>query len=78
MDPTALRDVIRQKITAGALPGEPPLKVWAGMGAGRLCAACEEPIRPHDTQMDVELPGDRSVILHRPCYAVWLEIRDQP
>jgi hypothetical protein len=39
-----LRRLIRYKIMVGTLPGEPPMTVWAGMGNGRTCAACDEVI----------------------------------
>ena len=68
--------VIRQKIISGILPGDPPKEGFATMGAGRMCRGCDLPIKAHETQMAIELRDGRSVVLHRPCYAVWLELCD--
>jgi hypothetical protein len=47
------------------------------MGNGRLCRACKEPIRANETEIELELPlGRPSVLLHRACHAVWLELCD--
>jgi hypothetical protein len=46
------------------------------MGAGRICRGCDLPIKAQETQMEIELPDGRRVVLHRPCYAVWLELCD--
>lgn len=74
LDSLQLRKLIREKITAGKLPGEPVKQVWAGMGAGRCCDACGEPMKARDTQIEIErLAGRPSVWLHRPCFVVWRE-----
>ena len=63
---------IRQKIIAGTLPGEPPTTTWASMGSGLPCGACEEPIRPSETEMELELRNNRPTVrLHRECYEMW-------
>jgi hypothetical protein len=73
LDPT-LRQRIRDKIMAGTLPGQPPLNVWAGVGDGHRCSACDAPIRASETEIELELgPGRPGVRLHRPCYAIWQE-----
>jgi hypothetical protein len=77
LDPAAVRDVIRRKIITGELPGEPAVKTWVGMGNGRICRACEEPIRGTDEEIELELPlGRPSVFLHGACQTVWLEVCD--
>jgi hypothetical protein len=76
LDSDALREAVRNKVISGTLPAEPALNVWASMGGGRVCAACEQPIEAHDTQIELEFPRNRGVVLHRPCYAVWLEVCD--
>lgn len=71
---SGIRPLIRQKIIAGVLPGDPPLRVWAGMGNGRRCGACEEVIKGNETEMELELSGARqSVRLHRGCFTIWRE-----
>jgi hypothetical protein len=69
-----LRQLVREKIIAGLLPGEPPLTVWAGVGNGRACAACGESIKGTETELELELTGGRhSVRLHRSCFTIWRE-----
>jgi hypothetical protein len=69
-----LRLTIRHKIIAGLLPGAPPKKVWATVGDGRPCAACGDPIKAHETEMELEMPAGRaSIRLHRACFGIWRE-----
>jgi hypothetical protein len=69
-----LKGLIRSKIIAGTLPGEPPGTVWAGMGSGRPCAACDKMIHGAETEIEIELPGGRpGVRLHRQCFTLWRE-----
>jgi hypothetical protein len=67
-----LRQAIRDKITAGTLPADPPRTVWAGMGSGRPCSACGEPIRASDTEIELETAREGVTIrLHRDCFNLW-------
>ena len=69
-----LRRRIRDKVIAGALPGGPAESVWAGIGSGRPCSACDEPIVAADTEIELETPaGLASVRFHRQCFALWRE-----
>jgi hypothetical protein len=74
MDDSELRRSIREKIRDGVLPAKPPRKLWAGRGTGRKCAGCEQPVRKHEVEIEVE---DREARLlyffHRACQAVWDE-----
>ena len=74
VDPDELRRLIRWKIITGVLPGQPSKTTWAAIGNGRPCAACEKPIKPDQTEMELELPSSRpSVRLHRECFTIWAE-----
>lgn len=70
-----LRLTIRHKITAGVLPGAPPKTVWAGIGTGRPCDACDETITAAQTEIELEMPSASRPLarLHRECFAIWRE-----
>jgi hypothetical protein len=71
---STLRQIIREKIIAGILPGAPAVTVWAGMGNGRACSACGEPVRANDTEIELEMSAGRPTIrLHRDCFTLWRE-----
>jgi hypothetical protein len=36
-----LRVTIRLKVAAGVLPKDAPVKMFAGYGTGKVCAACD-------------------------------------
>jgi hypothetical protein len=67
--------VVRQKIAAGLLPTDKPMKVWVGKGTGLMCDACDLPVTPADIEYETDLPGGRTLRFHQPCLAVWHEER---
>jgi hypothetical protein len=72
LEESDVRRLIRTKIIAGILPGEPAAKIWTGEGAGRRCDACGEPIK--ETEIEIErVAGRPSVYLHPSCFALWRE-----
>jgi hypothetical protein len=74
MEDSELRRSIREKIRDGTLPARPPRKLWAGRGTGRKCAGCEQPIRKHEVEIEVEDREARLLFFfHRGCQAVWDE-----
>ncbi len=74
MDDSELRQYIREKIRDGILPAQPPRKLWAGRGTGRKCAGCEQLIRKHEVEIEVEDREARLLFFfHRGCQAVWDE-----
>jgi hypothetical protein len=66
---------IRAKMVAGALPAEPPTKMWVGKGTGRPCNVCDQPITHHELEYEADLPGDRMLRFHQICLTVWHEER---
>jgi hypothetical protein len=73
-----MADVVRDKLDAGTLPLNDPVKLWAGQGSGRLCALCEQPIlksqAEYEPQYDDGLPAVR---FHRGCHGLWEAERQQ-
>ena len=69
----ALTEKVRDKLDAGVLPHDDPLKLWAGgIGSGKPCTACEKPILPSQTEYEIEYYDDRPAIrLHVGCHTVW-------
>ena len=76
-DLSLLRQIVRQRIEAGELPRDPVTeKCWAGRGGGGLCAACDQPIQPHDNEYEIVLPeglaAAASLLFHRTCLDIWI------
>lgn len=70
--PNCLAEVVRKKLHEGTLPSKPPLKLWPGVGRGRLCTACEKPILPSQTQYEAQYyDGQPPMFLHVRCHQLW-------
>jgi hypothetical protein len=67
--------LVRQKIAAGTLPTETPLKSWVGKGSGKPCEACDLVVTPGDMEFEVDMPEVRTLRSHRDCFKVWDEER---
>ncbi len=63
--------VILDKIAAGLLPRETPLKVWAGRGRGRVCDGCERQITADEVEHELDFSGGRTLRLHAACSDIW-------
>ncbi|HKZ08278.1 MAG TPA: hypothetical protein VJU81_22620 [Methylomirabilota bacterium] len=72
--PEELREQIRGKILAGALPKEYCRMTWFGPGRGGTCAACNQLIGPDDIEVECDLPGGGVLLFHRRCYDLWADI----
>jgi hypothetical protein len=69
---TFQRAIVREKIDGGALPLGDPVKLWAGFGSGRLCAACEQPILPLETEYEPHYADERvPIYFHVDCHGAW-------
>jgi hypothetical protein len=73
MDELTVRRRVREMVTTGALPCEDPASLWGGMGDGKRCAACAEPIRVGEVEFEAVLASGWKILLHRPCYVIWIE-----
>ena len=68
----SLAEMVREKVVAGTLPLDPPRQLWSGIGSGRRCTACEQPILLAQTEYELEYGEGRFPIrLHRGCYGLW-------
>jgi hypothetical protein len=68
----ALTEMVREKLDAGALPLDQPLKVWVGIGTRELCAVCEKSILRAQTQYEAEYYDERPPFrFHIGCYGLW-------
>ena len=72
MDPTLLRDVIRQRIEDGRLPRTPLIELGRGQGIGQGCDACGS-IIAQNQKMTVRMSADdwRTLRLHDDCFQIW-------
>jgi hypothetical protein len=71
----SVAEMIRKKLDAGTLPLDAPAKLWAGIGAGRLCAACEQAIGPTQSEYELEYDGRSAILLHAECHRRWEDER---
>ena len=67
----SLAEIVREKINAGALPLTDPVKLWAGIGSGKLCAVCELTILPSQTEYEPEYQDRAPIRLHVGCHGLW-------
>jgi len=72
MDPTLLRDVIRQRLNDGRLPRTPLIELGHGQGIGQACAACGSIIAMNH-RMTVRMSAEdwRTLRLHDNCFRMW-------
>ena len=63
--------VIREKILAGTLPKDAPVKVFAGYGTGATCDACDLSTTKVDIEYEVDMADGRTFRFHQPCLALW-------
>jgi len=73
-----LAQMVHAKLVLGVLPGENPVKLWAGMGSGQPCTACERPIMESEPEYEPQYDGARAAIrLHVECHRIWEVARAQ-
>jgi hypothetical protein len=73
-----LAQMVHAKLVLGVLPGENPVKLWAGMGSGQPCTVCERPIMESEPEYEPQYDGARAAIrLHVECHRIWEVARAQ-
>ena len=75
MDSEQRREAVVEAIRVGAVPREPALKVWAGVGTGKCCAVCGARLRAGDIEFELEFASGVSVVVDRQCHSLWNEER---
>jgi hypothetical protein len=72
MDPTLLRDVIRQLLNDVRLPRTPLIELGHGQGIGQACDACGSIIAMNH-RMTVRMSAEdwRTLRLHDVCFQMW-------
>jgi hypothetical protein len=76
-----LRRIASERIQHHLLPVGTDVHLWAGPGMGELCALCGEPVRPEQTEYEVDERGNdrvRTFRLHVPCHAAWFAELNDP
>jgi hypothetical protein len=63
--------IIQDKILAGTLPKDAPVKFFTGYGTGKVCDACDLPTRKTDIEYEVEMEDGRTFVFHQPCLTSW-------
>jgi hypothetical protein len=75
--PAQVKALISAKLSAHQLPTTPPMMTSTGTGNGAICAACDEPIRSSDLDVDClwEASQDESFRLHIDCFTEWRRLQ---
>ena len=66
-----LGELVREKLDAGTLPHDAPLKLWAGRGEDHRCTLCDEPILRSHIEYEPQYDGRPPIRLHVGCYGFW-------
>jgi hypothetical protein len=69
------REAVRRALTAGTLPSDGPVKIWAGHGSGKTCVVCGRMLTPQDVEYGLEFATRPAVTLDQHCHALWEEER---
>jgi hypothetical protein len=67
--------IIRLKVSAGVLPKDAPVKMFAGYGTGKVCAACDGSTTKKDVEYEVDMADGRTLSFHQPCITLWHQER---
>ena len=70
-----LRTIIRSKVASGVLPKDAPVKMWAGYGTGKTCAACNLATTQKDIEYEVDMANGRTFSFHQLCITLWHQER---
>ena len=75
--PAQVKALISAKLAAHQLPTTPPMMTSTGMGNGAICAACDEPIRCSDVDVDClwGAPQGESFRFHIDCFTEWRRLQ---
>ncbi len=68
MDVDEIRRLIREKIARGLLPSTPAREIWGGRGTGAVCAACDRPIAPSESEIEADCVDDVPRFYHAECH----------
>ncbi len=74
LDDAQVRERVRGLLTSGRLPGEDPVKLWAGPSMAKPCSCCGEIISTA-TEYELDFSGTLTILFHPRCYAIWNEER---
>ena len=65
-------EVIREKLDAGTLPHDEPVRFLPGIGTGTACSACGQPILRAQTAFEPQWNDDRPIVVfHIECFGLW-------
>jgi len=67
----SLADLVRDKLKAGTLPYDDPVKMWAGHGSGQPCAVCEEPVLLAQVEYEPQYDTRPPIRFHTGCHRLW-------
>ena len=70
----AMRERIRELLTAGVLPKQPPAKLFAGPSPGdRVCIVCGTGIAKGEVEFESSVPTELILFFHRRCADLWMQ-----
>lgn len=66
-----VRELIRARVSSGALPRFADERIFAGKGDMQPCVCCGDTITPKDIQYEVVLADQSVLFMHLECFNVW-------
>ena len=63
-----------KNISQGALPLQPPDRIYGGYGSGQQCDGCEDPVLPHQVEYELHV-GEARYRLHLVCFDLLVAVR---
>jgi hypothetical protein len=74
METSALRLLVESKLADGRLPYKILPRISGGIGYGRMCDACDEPIRKDQMGLEEMGVGLDALHFHVRCFNIWDEL----
>jgi len=68
----SLIKMVRDKIDAGVLPLDAPVKLWLGTGSGQPCTVCGQRVLADEMEYEPQY-NERGIVirLHSACHRLW-------
>lgn len=77
MDDRFVVERLRALFSTGRIPRGRPRRIFGGPGTGRNCLACDRPVRPDESEVEVEFEGAGTLVFHPRCFQLVESVRHE-